>query len=113
MKPGREMDRLVAEKVYGLDVHSDGENTVALYKGCKMIDRLLSYSTSDVVALRMLGERDWYEIEYEKVNPKHMLFNVQVIGKLGGDIWCSYGQTLAHAACLAVLRAVGVEVSDE
>lgn len=107
MKPGRELDALIAEKVLGEDqkdfLESYGCPTCG-YDGLYYHPK--QYSNDIAAAWEVLEkhiERNWFfEISGNEDG------TVQVI--LGRPPGTATSKSISHAICLAALKAVGVEV---
>ncbi len=126
LKPGRELDALVAEKVMGLEFDNNEEQREALF--VKMKESRTAY--------RWLVYEDWAMSTNKGICPayssstsaawevvEHMLSKGHTFDVEGwttnnvieyrvhfNDVDRAYGSTVAHAICLAALRAVGYEV---
>jgi hypothetical protein len=126
MKPGRELDCLVAEKFFGYKVewlpnprhpHEHGKNVAIepmtcspphLFKGwwCPTYWEIPHYSTDIAVAWQVvekMQERDWMGV---MISPAmgHGWKGWAV--NFGGDDSLVYGETLPEAVCKAALLAV-------
>lgn len=119
MKPGHELDILVAKKVMKLsleyiDVQNDGKHV--WYSHDNDFFTTPSYSTDIEAAWEVLGKLWELEVthyksgvfrHYDLVSDKHWwtcdIFTEKVHVQASSD-------TAPHAICLAALKAVGVEV---
>lgn len=112
MKPSRELDALVAEKVMGMSTE-------------RRLRDIPEYSTDVAAAWQVVEKLKWAEPELSWSDEQHAW--CLYLNKKPLDIWqpewsggCLYlkktlviwptAPTAPHAICLAALRAVGVEV---
>jgi hypothetical protein len=126
MKPGRELDALVAEKVMGQVVHRNPKGGWSLGPpdywddhGCtELVNPLPAYSEDiaaawEVVArLRELFPASLFSIleTFDEAQGKGLRYGVHILHYLGMGDFRTEGQATAdtapHAICLAALRAV-------
>ncbi len=127
MSPGREMDALIAEKVMGckfyLETRGEYTHVIAdtgklLYRINKdrpinvadadphkhIVENIPKYSTDNAAAISALEHhgKEW-RILFNRSRGYRV--DVWEPGSVGDEI--GYANTLAHAACLALLRSVG------
>ena len=103
MKPGRELDAIVAEKVMGLvlldtnrNVHEDGP----VYSDNP------EYSTDIAAATEVAGKMGWGRLTFHKIRDEEGGgWNLDAFPPDAN----ADGETHAHAICLAALKAVGHE----
>lgn len=135
MNPGRELDALVAEKVMGLKNQNDINDSYRPYGSIR--GDIKYYSTSIEAAWQVINSSKKYlwkfrrEIEWVnvggKIDPDRPPINEEDLQKANTyGCWkylvtpgvaftkdsvtgCSY-RSMAHAICLAALKACGVEV---
>jgi len=114
MKAGKELDALVAEKVKGHEVVLIGGdpcferfNNNDIFGDVER--QLLNYSTDIKAAFEILKEFDWYVLCEGKAKRPHahikQFKDCSTHVKYDGD---SYGETQAHAICLAALKCRGI-----
>lgn len=117
MNPGRELDALVGEKVFGITFcvcsNWDCNNTYNGYylkcNQCKgMIPYPAPYSTDIRAAWEIVGKLKPYfpEIRFDNPNWTCGLKGNNSAGKFV-EIITQHGDTAPHAICLAALRATG------
>lgn len=113
MKPGRELDRLVAEKVMGWrtcpNVFPGG---VGWDTGEERLRNWRSWSPSTNIAHAWEVVEKVTAITGPRVDgvPSATRFMQQWYTL---DLWASSAQEAAHAICLTALTAVGVEITEE
>lgn len=112
MKPGRELDALIAEKVMGLAVlngqifrydKSYEKGDIATAVGCP----IPSYSTDMAAAWEVVEKLEGINIfkDYPEKNEWHVSF--LMCDDFGCDDLCTSSNSAPHAICLAALKAVG------
>jgi hypothetical protein len=123
VKPGRELDALVAEKVFGIDVNAetdevdwdDGPNFPNFYK---QKVRIAPYST-DIAAAWEVVER-LMQME-NKIDVEQSEYSGSITGKKQREWKCrlnwggwigkqqiiSWGESAPHSICLSALKLVG------
>ncbi len=114
MKPGRELDELIAEKVMNLKCKGGHEtDDYELYKFPCPLCAPKNYSTNIGIAWEVVEKLDT-NIELStmfKQEPKAVFISMlsPSLGVTFGEpIWVEViGETLPHAICLAALKAVG------
>lgn len=110
MKPGRELDALVAEKVMGLKVYRKSEDFF-VDDGLGSEDSLVPEFSEDISSA-------WTVVEKTGLLKSQQLFQQSsgkwIIGNLdtqdGLLILCAEAETASAVICLAALKAVGVEI---
>lgn len=119
MKPGRELDALVAEKVMGWRAHSPGYPSLvdingvptgwlASGQGSQGDDPDFRPST-DIAAAWEVVERlggNMFQLHYDTRYGHENKTGWAVI--LDGVVMCGFADTAPHAICLAALKAAGV-----
>lgn len=109
MKPGRELDALVFEKVMGW---------VILLPGCDTLDETIPSYSTDIAAAwplwRGLTERFFHcEISFTKaLKCRAELYRSAKAVQFADPSFEATGETGMHAICLVALKAAGVEVED-
>ena len=133
MKPGRELDALIAEKVMGwTDVHlhdgtaKDTKLTTLFYgewvgrpRGEGALRRVLPYST-DIAAAWEVVEKMRASYSFQLQVPRLPLagdvfdWSAVFFVRRTPEEWGAFhsASTAPHAICLAALRAVGVDVTN-
>lgn len=112
MKPGRELDTLIAEKIFGwhLDEHNMWAipgNTFLIYASCTNIP---SYST-DISAAWEVVEKFKAVTRLEKrFNDDTTKWFCELSLGIGEGCCTAYAETAPHAICLAALEAT--QLSD-
>ena len=111
LKPGRELDALVAEKVMGWKREEywtaigKGETTwhtgLMGPDGLREVNNYPDYSTDIAAAWDIIDKADWWSIESEYSSGV-----LAVIALNGGFSWAAKGETAQHAICLAALMEV-------
>ena len=102
MKPGRELDALVAEKVMDNEIQRYVRGTLPC-----LFSNLPHYST-DIKAA-------WEVVEKMKKQSKilievlHLCYTIQTFNSENQITWTKSEISPAHAICLAALKAKGVE----
>lgn len=122
MKPGRELDALIAEKVMGLTVErwehfcavsASGPGSVRIYDGEKCI-HAFSTGSQPIKPYSTSIEAAWDVVEWMRYNSGHGY--LLSLSRNGNDTWLAEfaepthsatGETATHAVCLAALKAVG------
>lgn len=112
MKPGRELDKLVAERVMGLDVSNPSSpmSCDVCHKDFYFDGSIKPYSTEIGAAWEVA--RKFTKLGYGitltqlKDGQWHCLFD----GKDSMNDFEAIGESEAHAICLAALKTNGVEV---
>ena len=106
MKPGPELDALVAEKVMGLG--NDWCLHVGVHPPCGS-PCPIDYST-DIAAAWQVVEKigNASLVNHASGGAWHVEFELK-----GGSLPYDTGDTAPHAICLAALKAVGVELAQE
>ena len=107
MKPGRELDALVAEKVMGCRVQKTTLGLCELGTGEERVyrDARIPHYSTDIASV-------WGVVE--KFAPEAMVLNRYPTGNFAvrfdhnGHWWSDVCDTAPHAICLAALKAVGV-----
>lgn len=130
MKPGRELDALIAEKVMGCKVLWQASSVYGPYCGClsgsrfqegphsgpnRFDENLKDYSTDISAAwevakklANMLGVHGEFQIRYVSFNGEW-----HVDTESSGLIVHVAAETAPHAICLAALKAVGYEFKND
>jgi hypothetical protein len=103
LKPGRELDDLVARKVFGFIPRFDG----GYRDGAHGLHPERPYSTDIEAAWELfsLPHFDAWALGRKASDGKWWVFNPYV--HLEGVVTIAIGDTAPHAICLAALRAVG------
>lgn len=123
MKPGRELDALVAEKVMGLKRSYRKGETIALSAGTTTwiegdlaveITGYPRYSTDISAAWGVVEAKDARLLLFQMSRVKeHPIWKAEfVVTNLfrSDDRFTAEASTAPHAICLAALKAVGVEI---
>jgi len=103
MKPGRELDALIAEKVFGLEVEwKEGFGSKEVFPVSRLT-AIPEYST-DIAAA-------WLVVEKLKGREPSIAYEGEKYGwevslTINHEIFCIYGKSAPHAICLAALKAV-------
>jgi hypothetical protein len=111
MKPGRELDMLIAEKVMGYEYHPTKRYMAPKnYRdrdGFRVWDEDIPHYSTDIAAAWEVVTKLAEEGKQIRISNKAM----------GNNYWWSYieegaaqGESAPHAICLAALKALGVEV---
>ena len=101
MKPGPELDALIAEKVMGWKLSRYFWDTGT---GKIAIERTPKYSTSIQAAWDVVEKLEG-ELHFKRKDDKWSVF------LMGAEVWAGSTQdTLPHAICLAALKAVGYDL---
>lgn len=118
MKPGRELDALVAEKMMGLEIANytgethEGIRVIRVNNPSKVVLAPKPYSTDIAAAWEVVEKmasvaNEWtFEFRYTNVAVRVTDNNLNGISVL------EVQDTAPHAICLAALKAVGVEIPD-
>jgi len=106
MKPGRELDQLVAEKVFGsTEAKPYSTDIAAAWRVVEKHNQIVSIwqgrPSLDRNAHGMISRRVW-----ERGDP--VVYRVSVAGR-----HTAYSETAPHAICLAALKALGHNLSSE
>lgn len=105
MKPGRELDALVAEYVFGesekMDKHVPPYST-DIAAAWKVIHYLLERNKDRSMWIRM-------EAGYGEDDSKGVVFQMPMTPRAE----LIYGYSIPHAICLAALKAVGYDLGEE
>ena len=110
MKPGRELDALIAEKVMGLDPPMAQPSGRRIKGFWSEWDGLPHYSTSIEAAwevvekIKDLREHETFHIEWTGCNWEAGYMQYESYEPPSHDV--VVGETPAHAICLAALKAV-------
>jgi hypothetical protein len=102
MKPGRELDLLVAEKVMGLDVSNHSKPHYDC-RWCWKNESIDEYSTDIAAAFEIVEKMGRYMLDDAHIEGHNATFWAN------GPITVK-GDTAPHAICLASLRARGIKV---
>lgn len=110
LKPGRELDALIAEKIFGLGRHSLNVSNQKQYEEVRQINideiRFCPEYSTDIAAawpiVEMFKERGDYKIEISAY-PKDSCWTIKAYGKKSCT---TSAKTLPHAICLAALKAI-------
>jgi hypothetical protein len=111
MKPGRELDTLVTEKVMGIDIGTRqafkpiGEDFK--YVGEMRMNDIPHYSTDISAAWELMEKFKWAEPEVSYSDEQHCWYAILNKGMNSGIM--NTGDSAPHAICLAALKAVGYE----
>jgi hypothetical protein len=104
MKPGNELDMLIAEKVFGAERHPDFNHliraTPPILGGFITLNTVPKYSADIAMAWEVVEKLDLFATNFLQKN---------VAGKWGvwmesGDV--IFGESAPHAICLAALTAI-------
>lgn len=125
MKPGRELDALVAEKVMGLkptdffsdynELSTEEQNIISRSQGWAPLP-LKHYSTDIAAAWTVFNalesRPDFVTFEMRTGDKEHYSqmdqgYSVRIC--LGNGSYWRYSESAPHAICLAALKTVGVE----
>ena len=111
MKPGRELDALVAEKIFGAKLirsafHENNEVISCDFPDRRLgqgFDQLPKFSTDIAAAWEVMEKFESVNRVERRYYPTHWWC------ELGADIYSfeAIGDTAPHAICLAALKAVG------
>lgn len=108
MKPGRDLDALVAEKVMELKTWiGDDENLYLV----NMLAQVRRYSTDIAAAWEVVEKMQEKDFAIILDNMKNFLGGWQCQFERGKEcVYLCEGESAAHAICLCALEAMGVEI---
>lgn len=108
MKPGRELDALIAEKVMGFDPNSTDSLRTLLYHSYPG-GHFPCYSTNIACAWEVVEKMSPRDDKFEISKYKNGLYEATF--RYFEAEW-SEAETAPHAICLAALKAVGIDLPE-
>lgn len=107
MKPGRELDALVAENVFGIESTTISPTGIDVLVKKGTVRPIPHYSTNIAAAWEVVERFSYFTITQSKLDKE--LYHAEFKGRLG-EFFIAEGESAPHAICLAALKAVGVEL---
>jgi hypothetical protein len=114
MKPGKQLDALIAEKVMGMNIQRDRAWQTSSGPGGPSIREIgiPQYSTSIEAAWKVVQQFNRFSITKCEM-PEHYFATVVFYNGMGSfEEYTAKAETASHAICLAALKAVKTVQGD-
>lgn len=120
MKPGRDLDILIAEKVMGYSVGGPHEGVFTMYKQKQNAPtgqydswhgELPNYSEDMIAAWQVVEKINRWHFSIARhgmtFDPSGWIYEAKFVGVIKDSTIEAEGETVPHAICLAALKVVG------